>query len=305
MNNITTAISALVLSALAALPSAVFAAGPSSGVVYSGDLQFNLGYGEEIAANEADQKLTAEGQTNLLNDGFKLVLPLDSMGTNTSTATLDPALMGAMGLSAEFVSADISQNFQPLAVGLSHTSLEANYLGDQFLSLKQWSPHLTGFIGENVSVRTDYTQSQKSLGGRPGRDANVDSLGANISWFINGAKAYFSLGAKYDTEDAVDPEHDFNANTIKLKLAKHFPFMTRSGIIKLGASYEQRLYKNGISELGEPREEGRTRYQAELELPLTQQLQLIVNAEFADHESNFAEAENTKYVTGAELNFSF
>ena len=303
----TTAISALLLSALPLLPSAVCAQGEQSGVVYSGDLQFNLGYGESLAGGEVSQKLSAQGQTNLLNEGFQLSVPISSLGATPSqnTALVDPALIGALGMSAEFVSADISQSFEPVAFGLSHSSLEANYHGDQLLSLKQWSPHVTGFIGDSIALRTDYTQAQKTLAGQPGRDADVNSLGANISWFINGAKAYFSLGAKYDDEDAVDPEHDFNANTIKVKLAKHFPFMARNGIIKLGASYEQRQYKTGISELGQQREEGRTRYQAELELPLTQQLQLILNAEFADHESNFSEAEYNKYVTGAELNFSF
>lgn len=296
---------AMLTNALLTLPTVALA--DEADVVYSGDLVFNIDYSDTFQAQALSQQLQTQGQTTLLNEGFNLAFPeVNSAQSPTSDAAqVDPELLNVLGLSGEFVSAEISQNFQPISVGLTHRSLEASYLGDEFMTLTQWSPHVTGYIGNNIAVRTDYIQSRKSLAGRPGREADVNSLAANISWFINGAKAYFSLGAKYDYEDAVNPEHDFNANTIRLKLAKHFPFMARNGVIKLGASYEQRLYKNGFSELGQPREEGRTRYQAELELPLTQQLQLILNAEFADHESNFATSERETYVTGAELNLSF
>lgn len=294
--------SLLLVSALSA-----HAAEPTDGVVSSGNLAFNFDYADEFQAHTVDRHLSAQGQSTLLSDGLKLALPFaqPSEAGAARSEVISPELLKVMGLSGEFVAADISQKFQPVSFGLSHRSVEANYLGSEFLSFTQWAPHVTGYIGENLALRTDYIQSHKTLAGRPGREASVDSLAASISWFLNSAKAYFSFGAKYDDENAVDPDHDFNANTINLKLAKYFPFMTRDGIFKIGASYEQRQYKNGLSELGEPREEGRTRYQAELELPLTQQLQLILNAEFADHESNFDAEEREKYITGAELSFSF
>jgi len=278
-------------------------------LVYSGDLVFNVGYGKDLSYSEIDQQFNpkSDQQTSLTSNGFDLKLPFNEelQAKAYADSEISTALANALNLSAQFVSADISQRFQPVAIGLTHRAMSATYEGNELLSLTQWSPHLTGHISENLWLRTDYTQSLKTVSGRPERQAGTNSLGANLSWFINGAKAYFSFGAKYDTEDAVDPEQDFNANTYQINLAKQFPFLTRDGVFKLGASYEQRSYRIGNSPIGQPREEDRTRYQAELELPLTQQLQLILNAEYADHQSNFSSADYEKYVTGAELTFSF
>jgi len=275
---------------------------------FSGEIGLGAEYDSNVSVSELDQTTQEDDQAVTFDADFDLKLPITNsteISASYGYSEVRYQVFDELDLTSHFVSADISQELGNIEIGFTYRQILANLDGERFLTLKQLSPHAAIFLGKKAYWRLDYTQADKTIEGRPERDADSDAVGSDFYWFINGSRTYLSVGYKFSQEDAVDPALDYDGNTFKIKLTKRFGFNKLDGALKIGASYEQRDYQNDTAALGEPRQDDRTRLQTELELPISNHLNLLLNLEYADYQSNYLPADYDQYIAGAQLVLDF
>jgi hypothetical protein len=205
----------------------------------------------------------------------------------------------------QMASANIVHDFGSVKTGLAYRHSTAQLDGDDFLTLRQISPYLSGFINKKVFVRASYTQTDKSFDNRPVRDAESRMLGADVYFFLRGVRRYWIVGYKRENEDAQGPEFDFDANHVRVKYQQRFVVGGKDLKMGLGWRYEGRAYNGITPSINMIREDNRNRYQAEIEYPLTPSSFIQLEFERADYDSNLPSADYNQNLAIIRLGFEF
>ncbi len=206
---------------------------------------------------------------------------------------------------SQMASANLVHDFGPFKAGLAYRHSNAQLDGEDFLTLKQVSPYLSGFVAKKVFIRTSYTQTDKSFDNRPVRDAESRMLGADVYFFLRGIRRYWIVGYKRENEDAIGPEFDFDANHFRLKYQQRFVLGGKDLKMGLGWRYEGRAYNGMTPSINMIREDNRNRYQAEIEYPLTPSSFFQLEFERADYDSNLPSADYNQNLAAVRLGFEF
>jgi len=208
-------------------------------------------------------------------------------------------------IQSHFASADVSHDFGSFDLGAAYRFSYSSLGGDGFLTLQQVSPYLSSFITKKVFVRGAYTYTDKNFKNRIDRDAEVHSGGADLYYFADGVRTFFVVGYKYESEDAFDPQFDFDANHFKVRFSRRIAMGTRDAKFKLGWRYEMRDYSSITTSIGVVRDDDRHRVQVELEMPITDRIYGLVEYEYSDYSSNLPSADYNQHLAGARLGVRF
>ena len=114
-------------------------------------------------------------------------------------------------------------------------------------------------------------------------------------------RTYFVSGYKYESENAVDPQFDFKGHNIKARFSQRISMGDRDAELKVGWRYEDRNYASITPSIGAIRDDTRHRFQAELEIPITDRIYGLIEYEYADYSSNLPSADYTQNLVGARL----
>jgi hypothetical protein len=209
-------------------------------------------------------------------------------------------------IQTHFASADISHDFGAFDAGAAYRFAYSRLGGAGFLTLQQFSPYVSTFLAKKLFVRGAYTYSDKDFENRVDRDSTVHAGGADIYFFADGVRRFFVVGYKYEDEDAFDPQFDFQANHFKARFTQRFPVGSRDAKFKLGWRYEMRDYSSLTSTpLGVMRDDDRHRFQAEVEIPITDIVFGNIEYEYSDYSSNLASADYSQNLVSARLGARF
>lgn len=206
---------------------------------------------------------------------------------------------------SQMASANLVHDFGPFKAGLAYRHSNAQLDGEDFLTLKQISPYISGFVAKKVFIRTSYTQTDKSFDNRPVRDAESRMLGADAYFFLRGIRRYWIIGYKRENEDAIGPEFDFDANHFRMKYQQRFVLGGKDLKMALGWRYEGRAYNGMTPSINMIREDNRNRYQAEIEYPLTRSSFVQLELERADYDSNLPSADYNQNLAVVRFGFEF
>lgn len=208
-------------------------------------------------------------------------------------------------LQSHFASAGLTHDFGAFDLGGAYRFIYTRLGGSGFLTLQQVSPYVTKFFGKKLFVRADYTYTDKDFHNRIDRDADVHAGGADIYYFLNGVRTYIVVGYKYESEDAVDPQFDFNGHNIKARISQRIPIGERDAKLRLGWRYETRDYSSVTPSIGVERDDDRHRLQAEIEVPFSDWLFGQLDYEYSDFSSNLPSADYKQHVASARLGVRF
>lgn len=257
------------------------------------ELDANTGADDVAAVIDADIEFeTALGKDTEFNAGYSFSQSLYSEFTD-------------FNLQSHFGTVDLSHDFGVFDLGAAYRLIYTRLGGDGFLLLQQASPYVSRFFGKKLFVRADYTFTDTDFEGRVDRDAEGHAGGADFYYFANGVRTYFVVGYKYEDEDAVDPQFDFHANNFKARFAQRIPLGARDMKFKLGWRYEQRDHTSVTPSIGVERDDDRHRFEAELEVPVTDRVFLLFDYEYGDFSSNLPSADYTQHVASARAGLSF
>lgn len=275
---------------------------------FSAHVSIGAEYDSNISVNEVD--------TNTGADDFAAVIDAD-LDFETEIASDTELSLGYsfsqslhneftnFDVQSHFASAELTYDFGSIDIGAAYRFIYTRLGGDGFLVLQQVSPYFSKFFGKKLFLRADYTYTNKDFEDRTDRDADVHAGGADLYFFLNGVRTYFVAGYKYEDEDAVDPQFDFQSHNIKARFSQRIPIGKRDAKLKLGWRYETRDYSSITPSIGVIRDDDRHRFQAELEIPLTDRIYTLVEYEYADYSSNLPSADYTQNLVGARLGVRF
>ncbi|MFQ5563475.1 MAG: hypothetical protein ACE5FO_07885 [Parvularculaceae bacterium] len=202
-------------------------------------------------------------------------------------------------------SVGLAQDFGEFDLGVDYNYVYSTLDDVGFLTYQLLSPYVASSLTKQLYVRAAYSYADKDFKSRPTRDATVNAGGADVFFFLNGTTTYLLFGYKFEHEDAVGPEFDFDAHNLKARLTQKFPFNGRKGALKIGWRYENRDYDSITPSIGAVRDDERNRFQAEIELPLSDHVYAQAEYEYSDFDSNLPAVNYTQNLISARLGVKY
>ena len=275
---------------------------------FSADISIGAEYDSNISVNEIDSNTGADDFSAVIDADFDFEKEFGDGGE------INLGYSFSQSLHEEFTSFDIQSHF--LSAGLSHDVGEYNlgaayrfiYVrldGDDFLQMQQFSPYASRLFGKKLYLRTDYTYSDKDFNNRTDRDATAHAGGVDVYYFIDGTNMYVATGYKYKDEDATDPQFSFHSHNLKARISRKIPMGKRKAKLKLGWRYETRDYLSITPSIAAIRHDDRHRFQAELEIPVTDRIYALVEYEYSNFSSNLPSADYKQSLAAARLGARF
>lgn len=277
---------------------------------WSFDVEGSAGieYDDNISVTELD--------VNTAQDDFKAVLDA-SLGVENEFGQgteFDLSYNFSQSLHFDFsqfdiqthrISANLEHDLGDVSVGALYNLSYATLGGNGFLTLQQISPFVSAYLGKKVLIRAAYEYKNKNFKNRVDRDADVHGGGADVYIFINGIRTFVLAGYKYESQDATAPQFDFTGHNFKARFSQRFPIGKRDAEFKIGWRYEARNYESITPSIDAIRDDDRHKFQAEVEIPVTEHFYLAFEYEYADFSSNLPSADYTQNLAlirvGAEF----
>lgn len=275
-----------------------FSVGVSAGVEYDSN----------VSVNELDSNTGADDFKAVIDADFEFENKLGEktelqLGYSFSQSIHDQ--FSNFDLQSHFASADLSHSFEAVDVGAAYRAIYTRLGGDGFMWMQQFSPYFSKFIGKKLFVRADYTYTDKDFESRTDRDATAHAGGADLYFFLNGVKTYFIAGYRYEDEDASDDQFDFQAHNLKARISQRVSLGSLDAKMKLGYRYEDRNYSSVTPSIGAVRDDTRHRFEAELEIPITERIYSLLEYEHGNFSSNLPSADYNQDVASARLGVRF
>ncbi len=208
-------------------------------------------------------------------------------------------------LKTHFMSAEVSHDFGDDEISLAYRYIDSRLDGADFLTLRQISPVFSRLFDKNWFLRAEYTYTEKIFSGRANRDADTQAGGADIYWFVDGTRRYFVAGYKYEDENALSDEFDFQAHNLKARFVQRIRLGGRDTQLRLGWRFEARDYASLTPSIDANRDDKRHRFQAEFEIPIVAMLYATMQYEYANFESNLPSADYSQELVSVQFSARF
>jgi len=280
----------------------------SGGSPFSFEFSAGAEYDSNVSVSAIDSNTGADDFAAVLDADIKFKTELGNdtelkLGYSFSQSLHDE--FSNFDIQTHFSSVDLSHDFGAFDAGAAYRFAYSRLGGAGFLTLQQISPYASTFLSKKLFVRGAYTYTDKDFKNRIDRDAMVHAGGADVYYFVDGVRTFFVAGYKYESEDAIDPQFDFNSHHFKVRFSKRFSIGGREAKFKLGWRYEIRDYTSITPSIGVQRDDDRHRFQAELEVKITNRVFGVIEYEYSDYTSNLASADYTQNLAGARLGVEF
>lgn len=211
-------------------------------------------------------------------------------------------------------SAGIGYDFGMLETGVAYQYANAALAGQEYLVLKQLSPHLGKLFGKRLFLRLAWDHTEEAFAAVPGRSATSDAPSLDAFIFFGGVKSCLVLGYQHVKENAVDDTYDYTGGKLKAQLTRRFTAGSHDLTLKTALHYESRTYKApsppSLPPLPpipiEPRRvDDRYRFEIEFEAVLSRHTFLSARYDYIDNRSTVKSAAYEEHeasiVFGARL----
>jgi len=275
-----------------------------SGFEFSADIGVGAEYDSNISVEEVD-RATSESDyawTFELGLGAKKQLSKNTdLSVSYDYSRSDYHEFSQVDRQTHIVGTDLAYDLDKVNTNLSLFYINSRLDGEEFLELYRASPAISGFLSRKWYTRGAYVYSDKTLDGRPDRDAQTNAAEADLYYFRRGLRSYFNLGYRYRDEDAVDDELDYSSHALKLRYIQRFELFSRMTKLELAVRYEDRDYRSINRDIGEKREDKRQRWRVDYEIPLWGDGAVLLYYNYSDYESNYEPVDYTQGIAGTKF----
>ena len=274
----------------------------------SGALGLGYEYDSNVAVDELDRASNL-GDNALVSS---LDLALDSDLTDSTAASLsydysrvDYQSFDTLSRETHMLGANLSSDWGAVTTGINYFYIAALLDGDDFLTYQRISPSLSGFVSKRWFLRGAYVHGEKDVSRRRGRNAINDGLELDSYYFWRGLIRYFNIGYNYRTENSQADRFDYDAHQVKIRFVQRFELGDRLATVELGLRHEVRDYTGITPSIGEERDDDRTRFKIEMEVPFGEHIQWLVYAGYSDYVSNLPAADYEQSLVGTRIEILF
>ena len=267
-----------------------------------GEYDSNVSVDEvDLSSGQSDYAFTADFELGLrhsFSERTKAAVNYDiSQATYSEFSRVDRV--------TQILGADISRDLGSSSAGLSAYFIDSRLDGDAFLRYLRLSPSLSGFLSQRWFARGAYVWAEREIDQRTARDATTHAGEIDLYYFHRGLRSYANFGYRYRDEDAVAPEFDFTAHSLKLRYIRRFDLFERRAKAEIALRYELRDYLFDEPTIGEPRDDDRLRLKLDFEIPVTTRTTWQLYYSYGDYESNLPRADFIQTIMGTRLQFAW
>jgi len=263
-------------------------------------------YDSVVALDELDLSNDSGDSALLLDLGAGVTQPFGrqtELDLRYRYSLLDYSDFPEVDQESHILSADLKRDVGAADVGFSAFYIDSTLGNDELLELVRFSPYVSGFFRKGWFARAAFVYSDKVNGINPGRDATASIAELDVYHFPAGKPWYVSVGYKYRDEGADAARFDYTGNTLKARWVRRLQLAGRDARLELSYRYIDRDYSAITPSIGDERRDERQQLQAEMELTLSERLNLELFGAYADYESNLASVDFDQYVTGFRLRY--
>lgn len=199
-------------------------------------------------------------------------------------------------------SVELSHDFGAVDGGISYQLVHSRLDGAGFLTLNRLSPYVASYVADRKAyVRASYIYTDKNFIGRTDRDSEVHAGSAEVFYFVNGLNTYVIAGYRFETEDAVAAEFDFDSHNTKLRLVQRINMGERRARLRGGWRYENRNYSSLTPSIGAVRDDERHKFDISLEVPFNDIMFAELEYNYDIFNSNLPSADFNQSVATVRL----
>jgi len=182
---------------------------------------------------------------------------------------------------------DYSHEFGGLRLGTNLDATLAKLDGDRLLDNRQASLYASGLARPKLFLRGAVSVQDTDFARASGRASDSGRVSSAAYYFLDGADEYLNLSYRFEREDALDGEFDFDAHRVSIGYTKRFHLSeSRSFRLRADWRFENRDYDNVTASIGARRDEDRQRWRLRLDAPVTQRLSVELKYEHRNYSSN-------------------
>ncbi len=277
-----------------------------SGRTFFAEVEAGAEYDSVVSLDELDLSNDVGDQALILEASLGLeqtLAPDTELDLRYSYSVLDYQDVSEVDQSSHILSGDLKTAVGDADVGLAGFYVNSDLNNDPFLELARVSPYVSGFFTKGWFARAAYVYTDKSNDVNPGRDATASIGEIDIYHFPAGQRWFFNVGYKYRDEDASAARFDYSGNTYKLRFVQRLTLWERDARFELGFRRLDRDYSSVTPSIGEERFDRRDRTQAQLELELSERLDLELYYNYSDWESNLPSVDFHQHVAGFRFRY--
>lgn len=299
---------ATIAAAVAGAAAAQEGSEPADERAVSFELATGFQYDSNVAVLELDTATNAGDSAALVELGMSYRSPADrplvfSGGYNISQTSHED--FDAFDLTIQRGSGGIAydRGRTDFGAGLNHAVADLD--GARFLTFTQFSPYVSRLLGKRLFLRFAYVRTDKDFASDPSRDATAHAFSGDAYVFVNGLTSYFVVGYRYDDEDALDAQLDYDGRRLNAQFVRRLPLGSKEVTLRTGMRLETRDYEQTTVLIGAPRRDDRLQVDVTADLPVADRLSVRLGYRYADNRSNLASIDFDERVYSAALRARF
>lgn len=272
---------------------------------FSADFSAGVEYDSNVSVIDIDTSTAADDFAGVFDFGLGFEREL---GENTTfEAGYDFAQdiqfeLSAFDTQMHRGSAKVSRDFGAADTGVSYQYVYSRLGGSGFLKMHRLSPYAATYAADRkLYLRGSYIYTDKTFVGRSDRDATVHAGDAEAYVFLNGLNTYLIGGYRYESQDAVAPEFDFDSHNAKVRFVQRVPLGDRRAKFRAGWRYENRNYSAVTPSIGVIRDDERHKFDASLEIPVNDIFYTALEAEYDEFKSNLPSADFNQTIATVRI----
>lgn len=194
-------------------------------------------------------------------------------------------------------------DFGDAETGVSYNYYFTTLGGEDLLTLQQVAPYVSWSPTRKLKLRAEYAVKDKDLETLDARDAETQSGELSATYFIDKTNTYVAMRARFEDEDAVADEFDFEAVVFKASLKTRLPFGGEKNRLSLSLEHEARDYSAITPTIGEIRSDDRNIFTASWNVPLGDKFFIETKYRHRAYSSNLPTADLSANVASITLGF--
>ena len=276
---------------------------------WNGEVSLGYGYDSNVTIDELD--LNARTGDQYVRYEGKLALDYDI--SDNQDVRLSYKLsekqyndQEQLDLGSHFLSTGYTYKAGKTRYGFDWRYVDSELDGQDFMTLNMISPFVSGFIGKQHYLRAGITHTEKKLKSQSARDAKSNEYSLDYYYFINGLNRFIILSGKFKNENARDAEFNYHSSQLRVAYEYRFPVFALPSKVRIDFRIRQRKYEDEINrEINDFREDTRQRAGASLEMELSQNLSVVLDASYVDNESDLNSLNYTESLFNVTLSYAF
>lgn len=274
----------------------------------SGSVELGAEYNSNLSVSELESASGRSDGAGVLDAALDLSwqpAPRVALDAGYSYSASRYSDLDSYDLDMHLLYADLSRDFGPFTLGANYYFADAGLGGDDFLELDQYSLYAGKLLNGNWYLRGALNFSDKAFATFAERDADNQGYSIEIFRFFEQGRSNLMLGYGYEDEETRAAPYAYEADSLRLRYSRRFSLASRDSRLQLGYRWQDRDYLNVTPLIGARRGDRRQVLDANLEVSMLEQLDLIGGWEYGNYRSNLDSADFNENRLSLSARLSF